>query len=93
MLWSSLFQIAPYQENILTGNYEDSEGDEDSFDSDFSDEESDEIESANNSNLAKERDWNVEFQEIMDQDPSPSKYLALATLAHDVRVSPIKSIV
>ena len=34
-----------------------------------------------------ERDWNVEFQEIMDQDPSPSKYLALATLAHDVSVS------
>jgi len=33
------------------------------------------------------REWNTEFQDIMDQEPSPLKYLALSTLAHDVIAS------
>lgn len=70
---------------------------EDSFDdSDYSDDdEDDEGEEEEEEQKQKRhvplvgREWNSAFQDIMDKDPLPEKYLALATLAHDVRSSPL----
>lgn len=70
----------------MKGSEEAMDSDESSdWESSSSDEDEDEKEDDRRVYTTKlGRNWNAEFQDIMREPPSPSKFLKLSTLAHDI---------